>query len=66
MELKTPVCQVLLGGHGGRGLQDFLLGGILLFSSNRLSVFAFISDLMYFLLKVRKGRQEAVKLETCI
>lgn len=35
------------------------------FPSNYLSVFTFISDLMYFLLEVRKVRQ-AVKLETWV
>jgi hypothetical protein len=62
VELKLPVCQVLRGGHRGRGLQDFLSDGIL----HHLSVFTLISDLMYFLLEVRKGRQKAVKLETCV
>lgn len=64
MKLKILVCQVLRGGHRGRGLQDFLSGEILLFFLY-LSVFTFISDLMYFLLEVRKVR-EAVKLETWV
>lgn len=46
VKLKIPVCQVLRGGHRGRGLQDLLSGGILLF------FLLFICVCIYFRLNV--------------